>query len=74
MLPKFRELDNFLTISDIDEEIFLQEKKIFNLKMNKKIKKDEQFKSHLFVHIKRRIAQLQFKKSTILKQFPVEKK
>jgi ribosomal protein L29 len=70
-LPKFKELEFFSTISDIDQEIFLQKKNLFELKIQKKTNK--QIKTHLFSHIKRRIAQLNLKKTDSLSQTKLSK-
>jgi ribosomal protein L29 len=64
-LPKFKEIETLSTISDIDQEIFFQQKILFELKIEKGTNK--QVKTHLFSHTKRRIAQLKFKKSILLK-------
>lgn len=64
-LPKFKDLELISTISDIDQEIFLQQKTLFELKIQKATNK--QIKFHLFTHTKRRIAQLKCKKSILLK-------
>jgi ribosomal protein L29 len=64
-LPKFKELDSLLTNSDIDQEIFLLQKNLFDLRIKRST--NQAAKPHLFVHTKRRIAQLKFKKSALLK-------
>lgn len=64
-LPKYKELDIFSKISDIDQEIFLQQKNLFDLKLKNRIQKTQ---CHLYSHTKRRIAQLKFKKSLLLRE------
>jgi ribosomal protein L29 len=64
-LPKYNELKDLNSIIDIDKEIFILQKTIFTLKMKKT--SVPPVKSHLFTHAKRRIAQLNFKKSSLLK-------
>jgi ribosomal protein L29 len=64
-LPQYKELELFSTISDIDQEIFVQQKNLFDLKLKNRIQKT---KPHLFSHTKRRITQLKFKKSLLLKR------
>jgi ribosomal protein L29 len=65
-LPKYKELDNLTTLVDIEKEIFLFTKNLFDLRMKKST--NQSVKPHLFVHIKRRLAQLKFKKLSLLKQ------
>jgi len=62
-LPKFKEVDIFSTLSDIDQEIFLQQKILFELKIQ--VGTNKETKTHLFSHTKRRIAQLKFKKTLL---------
>jgi len=64
-LPKYSELKELTNIVDIDQEILILQKKIFDFKMQKS--KTQAIKPHLFIHAKRRIAQLKFKKSFFLK-------
>jgi ribosomal protein L29 len=64
-LPKYSELNSLLTTSDIDQELFLLQKNLFDLRIKKSRQQIE--KSHVFTHTKRRIAQLKFKKFTLLK-------
>jgi ribosomal protein L29 len=65
-LPKYKELENLATITDLEQEIFLLQKNLFDLKLKKVT--NQSSKPHLFVHTKRRIAQLKFKKSLLVKQ------
>ena len=62
-LPKYKDLNSLNTISDIDQEIFILQKNLFDLRIKKAT--NQANKSHLFVHTKRRIAQLKFKKSSL---------
>jgi ribosomal protein L29 len=64
-LPKYKDLDNLINIGDIDKEIFMLQKNLFDLKVKKST--SQNVKPHLFLHAKRRIAQLKFKKSSLLK-------
>lgn len=63
--PKFKELDTLSTIIEIDNEIFVLQKKLFNLRLKKST--SQTIKPHLFKHTKHRLAQLKFKKSALLK-------
>ncbi len=65
-LSKFKDLDIITTLEDLDEELFLQEKALFDLAMRKKLK--QSIKPHFFVQAKRRISQLKLKKSHLLEQ------
>ena len=62
--PKYTELNSLTNTTDIDQEIFLLQKNLFDLRIKKTTNQSN--KSHLFVHTKRRIAQLKFKKSSLL--------
>lgn len=64
-LPKYNDLNFLSTISDIDQEIFIQQKNLLDLKIKKATNK--KINCHLIVHTKRKIAQLKFKKTQILK-------
>jgi len=64
-LPKYSELNLFISLEDIEKEIFLSQKFLFDLRMKKST--NQSIKPHLFVHTKRRISQLQMKKSVLLK-------
>ena len=64
-LPKFKDLGALVTISDIEQEIFLLQKNLFDLRIKRST--NQTVKPHLFIHTKRRIAQLKFKKFSILK-------
>jgi ribosomal protein L29 len=64
-LPKYSELIQITSLSKIDEEISILSKTLFDLRMKKST--NQGIKPHLFVHTKRRIAQLNFKKTILLK-------
>ena len=59
-LPKYKELDSLTNVVDIDNEIFLLQKNLFDLRIKRST--NQTSKPHLFTHTKRRIAQLKFKK------------
>lgn len=61
--PTYKTLENLTKISEIDEEILVLQKSLFDLKMKRST--NQSIKSHLFVHTKRRIAQLNFKKGIL---------
>lgn len=65
-LPKYKELSVLKTLDEIDQEIFLLQKNLFDLRMKRST--NQNIKSHLFTHYKRRIAQLNFKKSSASKE------
>ena len=65
-LPNYKELDNLTTLVDIEKEIFLFTKNLFDLRMKKST--NQSVKPHLFVHTKRRLAQLKFKKLSLVKE------
>ena len=65
-LPKFKDLNILKTIIEMDQDIFLLQKNLFDLRMKRST--NQSIKSHLFTHYKRRIAQLNFKKSSVLKE------
>jgi large subunit ribosomal protein L29 len=62
-LPKYKELEKLKTKAEIDQEIFLLQKNLFDLRMKRAT--NQATKPHLFQHAKRRIAQLKFKLSII---------
>jgi ribosomal protein L29 len=64
-LPKYSELVEITSLLKIDEEISILSKTLFDLRMKKST--NQGIKPHLFVHTKRRIAQLNFKKNVLLK-------
>lgn len=63
--PKYKELNSLITLVDMDKEIFLLQKEIFDLKIKRST--SQTIKPHLFTHAKRRLAQLKFKKFSLLK-------
>ena len=65
-LPKFKDLNILKTIPEMDQEIFLLQKNLFDLRMKRST--NQSIKSHLFTQYKRRIAQLNFKKSSVSKE------
>jgi ribosomal protein L29 len=67
-LPNYKELDKLTTLIEIEKEIFLFTKNLFDLRMKKST--NQSIKPHLFVHTKRRLAQLKFKKLSLLKEKP----
>jgi len=64
-LPKYKDLENLTTIPDIDKEIFMLQKNLFDLRIKKST--SQAIKPHLFAHAKRRLVHLKFKKSLLLK-------
>ena len=64
-LPKYKDLENLNTISEIDKEIFLLQKNLFDLRIKKST--SQAVKPPLFAHAKRRLVHLKFKKSFLLK-------
>ena len=64
--PQYSELDNFTTVDEIDKEIFISQKFLFDLRMKKAT--NQALKPNFFIHTKRRIAQLTFKKAFLLKK------
>ena len=64
-LPKYKDLENINNLSDIDQEIFIIQKDLFDLRLKRST--SQTTKPHLFKHAKRRLSQLKFKKSILLK-------
>jgi len=64
-LPKYKDFNNLVNISDIDKEIFLLQKNLFDLRIKRSTNQTN--KPHIFTHTKRRIAQLKYKKSLLTK-------
>ena len=64
-LPKYKDLETLGTVNDIDQEIFLLQKNLFDLRIKRSTNQTN--KPHLFTHTKRRIAQLKFKRSSMIK-------
>ena len=59
-LPKYKEIENVTTLNDLD-----QEKDLFDLRLKRST--SQAIKPHLFKHAKRRLAQLKFKRSVLVK-------
>lgn len=64
-LPKYNELENLTNVEEINKEIFILQKNLFDLRIKRST--SQTVKPHLFIHAKRRIAQLKFKKALLLK-------
>ena len=62
-LPKYKNLDTLKTLIEIDQEIFLLQKNLFDLRIKRST--SQSVKPHLFLHAKRRLTQLKYKKSTL---------
>jgi hypothetical protein len=61
--PKYKELDGFLDPIQIDKEIWILEKSLFEKKLA-----NNSIKPHIITHTKHRLAQLKYKKSLLLKE------
>ena len=64
-LPKYNELENLTNVEEINKEIFILQKNLFDLRIKRST--SQTVKPHLFIHAKHRIAQLKFKKALLLK-------
>jgi ribosomal protein L29 len=64
-LPKYKDLKDLNLVEEIDKEIFILQKNLFDLKVKKST--SQTIKPHLFAHAKRRLVHLKFKKSFLLK-------
>jgi|MDTE01.2.fsa_nt_gb large subunit ribosomal protein L29 len=64
-LPKYKEIENVTTLNDLDQEIFVIQKDLFDLRLKRST--SQAIKPHLFKHAKRRLAQLKFKRSVLVK-------
>nr|YP_009545270.1 ribosomal protein L29 [Synura uvella]AYO28424.1 ribosomal protein L29 [Synura uvella] len=64
-LPKYKELNELNNINDIEKEIFIVTKNLFDFRIKKST--NQNVKAHLFTHTKRRLAQLNYKRSLLLK-------
>jgi ribosomal protein L29 len=62
-LPKYKDLNTFVNLEEIEKEIFIFQKNLFDLRMKRSV--NQKIKVHLFSHYKRRIAQLNFKKFSL---------
>jgi ribosomal protein L29 len=65
-LPNYKEIKEKETVLEIEQEIFLLQKNLFDLRLKRLNTK--QIKPHLFIHAKRRIAQFQYRKQQLLKK------
>nr|YP_009545421.1 ribosomal protein L29 [Mallomonas splendens]AYO28575.1 ribosomal protein L29 [Mallomonas splendens] len=65
VFSNYKDLNNFSNIIEIEQEIFLLTKNLFDFRMKRSM--NQTVKPHLFLHTKRRLAQLKFKKSILLK-------
>lgn len=63
---KYTELENLRTTEEIEEEIFLLQKNLFDLKLKRST--NQKVKPHLFKQIRHRLAQLKYKYSLVLKK------
>jgi ribosomal protein L29 len=63
--PKFKELKNFNSCFEIDQEIYLIQKNFFDLRIKRAT--NQNIKNHLFSRYKRQIAQLNLKKKNLSK-------
>jgi ribosomal protein L29 len=64
--PKYKALEQLKTLIEIDQEIFILQKNLFDLRIKRST--SQSVKPHLFLHAKRRLAQLQYKKSLLKNQ------
>ena len=64
-LPKYKDLNSLSNVEEIDQEIFILQKNLFDLRIKRSTNQTN--KPHLFTHTKRRIAQLKYKKSLLTK-------
>ena len=64
-LPKYIDLLKLDNVADIEQEIFILQKNLFDLRVKRST--SQTVKPHLFKHTKRRISQLKLKKSFLLK-------
>lgn len=65
-LPKYKELDNLKTLGEIENEIFLLTKNLFDLRIKRST--NRAVNPHLFIHTKRRLAQLKYKQFSLAKE------
>lgn len=65
-LPKYKELENLKTLEEIEKEIFVLTKDLFNFRMKRST--TQKVNPHLFIHTKRRLAQLKYKQFSLLKE------
>jgi ribosomal protein L29 len=62
---KYKELNLILSLEDVNKEIFILQKNLFDLRLKRAANKS--ILPHLFKHTKRKLAQLKFKRSILLK-------
>ena len=62
-LPKYNDLKDIKTLEEINQEIFILQKNLFDLRLKRST--SQAIKPHLFKHSKRRLAQLKFKSSML---------
>jgi large subunit ribosomal protein L29 len=65
-LPKYSELNTLTNLINVEQELFVLQKNLFDLRIKKAT--NQATKCHLFTHTKRRIAQLNFKKASLLQE------
>jgi ribosomal protein L29 len=63
-LPKYNDLKEIQSVEEIEQEIFVLQKSLLELRMKRAT--SQAVKPHLFIHTKRRIAQLKFKKNLLI--------
>jgi len=63
--PKYKDLESLNSIVEVEKEIFISQKFLFDLKMKKST--NQSLKPHLFIHTKRRLAQLKTREAFLLK-------
>lgn len=63
-LPKYNDLKEIQSVEQMEQEIFVLQKSLLELRMKRAT--SQPVKPHLFVHAKRRIAQLKFKKNLLI--------
>mgnify|MGYP003705878633 CR=1 FL=1 len=62
---KYKELKLILSLEDLDQEIFILQKELFDLRFKRAT--NQSISPHLFKHAKCKLAQLKFKRSILLK-------
>jgi large subunit ribosomal protein L29 len=63
--PKYKDLTELKNIVEIEQELFSLQKNLFELRLKRST--NQIVKPHLFLHAKRKLAQLKFKQSLLLK-------
>jgi ribosomal protein L29 len=63
--PKYKDIEKLESIEEINKEIFILQKNLFDLKIKKLT--SQTVKPHLFSHSKIRLVHLKYKKSLLLK-------